>query len=105
MKYLVPLRIFSAISMGVFLFIAKKTNIPTISGTFNAKISFVTLQAAISPIISGSSTKGVNISIFFTKTTSEFGIGIIAASSISPVNPAPDKRFLRFFAPSLQDHP
>jgi hypothetical protein len=70
-----------------------------------AKMSFVTLQAAISPCIRGSSIIGVKISRFFTSTKLLSGIGNTAASSISPANPVLVKRFSKLFGPSLHDHP
>ena len=104
-KYFIPFKIPSATFIGVFLLIARKTSIPDISGTFIAKMSFVTLHAAISPAISGSSIIGVKISIFLTSIKSLLGIGIIAASSISPVNPTLANNLFRSFCPSLQLHP
>jgi len=38
-------------------------------------------------------------------TKSLFGTGMIAASSISPCNPALASNFSRLFGPSLQLHP
>ncbi|TFG05423.1 MAG: hypothetical protein EU539_09355 [Promethearchaeota archaeon] len=105
MKYFIPSRIPSETSSGVIVWTAKKTSIPDISGTFIAKISLVTLQAAISPEIFGSSTIGVKISRFFTNARSLPGTGITAASSISPANPALAKRLSKLFGPSLHDHP
>jgi hypothetical protein len=91
--------------MGVLVLIARNTSIPDISGTFIAKISLVTLQAAISPAISGSSIIGVKISIFLTSTNSLWGMGIIAASSISPANPVFANNSFKSFCPSLQLQP
>ncbi|MFX0025402.1 MAG: hypothetical protein ACFE8M_03245, partial [Candidatus Hermodarchaeota archaeon] len=72
---------------------------------FMAKMSFVTLQAAISPWSSGSSTIGVNISKFFTNTKLLLGTSITAASSKAPNKPAFRSKSSKLFGPSLHDHP
>ena len=105
MKFLIPFRIPSAIYIGIFFFNPRKTSIPVISGTFNAKTSFVTFAAAISPMISGSSIIGVNISIFFAIRRSVFGTGIRAESSISPLRSTFAKSCSNLSADNLQFHP
>lgn len=105
MKFLIPLSIPSAMCIGIFFLIPRKTSIPEISKTFRAKISFVTLAAAISPVISGSSKIGVKMSIFFTKTRLVLGTGITAESSASPFKPASDKSLSNFSFESLQFQP
>jgi len=56
-------------------------------------------------MISGSSTIGVNISIFLTCTISVFGTGTIAESSMSPIKPTSSSKFSNLFWSSLHDHP